>query len=58
MLRAVAAAYPGAIAREEAGGTTDYARSTRDRLLKELQAAQLVTSPRRGFVVASEKLFD
>jgi CRP-like cAMP-binding protein len=58
MLRAVAAAYPNAITREEAGGTVNYAKSTCNRLLHELQASQLVTVPSRGLVRASEKLFD
>jgi uncharacterized protein len=58
MLQAVASAHPNDVAREEAGGTIGYARSTRDRLLQELQAMQLVTTPRKGYVLASEKLFD
>lgn len=57
MLESISNAYPNEIARDELDRATGYARSTRNRLIAELQAARLVTS-RRGSVRASEKLFD
>ena len=55
---AVAATYPKDVAYDESGDATGYARSTRDRLLQELQAMQLITKPRRGYVRAADNLFD
>lgn len=50
--------YPNEVDREYLTEQTGYQRSSRDAYVQRLTARQLVSSPRTGFVRASEKLFN
>jgi hypothetical protein len=51
-------AYPRAVKREDLDEPTGFKRSTRDAYLSRLAAKELVTEPQRGYVRASDTLFD
>jgi uncharacterized protein len=50
--------YPRAVKREDIDAATGFKRSTRDAYLSRLAAKELVTEPQRGYVRASDQLFD
>lgn len=56
VLEFICSHYPNAVSRDAISSATGHARSTRDRLIQELQARQLVRASSRG-IVASEELF-
>ncbi len=49
--------YPDQVAREHAGESTGYKRSTRDAYIKRLEAKKLITTGSAGLIRASENLF-
>jgi hypothetical protein len=57
LLEELVTVYPRAVARDELGETTEYARSSRNTYLQRLSARELIEAA-QGMVRASPMLFD